>query len=122
MINRNDNPEFINSFLDYSATILNKSPNTIKEYNYDLVMFLRFIKIHFNLTDEVDFSKIPVKDISIETIKKITLNDIHAFLSYMAVKLKSKSATRARKASTIRIFFNYLSQKAHLIGINPVQN
>lgn len=122
MINRNDNPEFINSFLDYSATILNKSPNTIKEYNYDLVMFLRFIKIHFNLTDEVDFSKIPVKDISIETIKKITLNDIHAFLSYMAVELKSKSATRARKASTIRIFFNYLSQKAHLIEINPAQN
>ena len=122
MINRNDNPEFINSFLDYSATILNKSPNTIKEYNYDLVMFLRFIKIHFNLTDEVDFSKIPVKDISIETIKKITLNDIHAFLSYMAVELNSKSATRARKASTIRIFFNYLSQKAHLIGINPAQN
>ena len=122
MINRNDNPEFINSFLDYSATILNKSPNTIKEYNYDLVMFLRFIKIHFNLTDEVDFSKIPVKDISIETIKKITLNDIHAFLSYMAVELKSKSATRARKASTIRIFFNYLSQKAYLIEINPAQN
>ena len=122
MINRNDNPEFINSFLDYSATILNKSPNTIKEYNYDLVMFLRFIKIHFNLTDKVDFSKIPVKDISIETIKKITLNDIHAFLSYMAIELKSKSATRARKASTIRIFFNYLSQKAHLIGINPAQN
>ena len=122
MINRNDNPEFINSFLDYSATILNKSPNTIKEYNYDLVMFLRFIKIHFNLTDEVDFSKIPVKDISIETIKKITLNDIHAFLSYMAVELNSKSATRARKASTIRIFFNYLSQKAHLIEINPAQN
>ena len=122
MINRNDNPEFINSFLDYSATILNKSPNTIKEYNYDLVMFLRFIKIHFNLTDEVDFSKIPVKDISIETIKKLTLNDIHAFLSYMAVELKSKSATRARKASTIRIFFNYLSQKAHLIEINPAQN
>ena len=122
MINRNDNPEFINSFLDYSATILNKSPNTIKEYNYDLAMFFRFIKIHFNLTKETDFAKIPIKDISIDTIKKIELNDIHAFLSYMAVELKSKSATRARKASTIRIFFNYLSQKAHLIKINPAQN
>ena len=33
MINREDNPEFINSFLDYSITILNKSPNSIKEYN-----------------------------------------------------------------------------------------
>ena len=36
MIKRKDNPDFLNAFLDYSATILNKSPNSIKEYNYDL--------------------------------------------------------------------------------------
>ena len=35
MINTEGNPEFLNSFLDYTTTILNKSPNTIKEYNYD---------------------------------------------------------------------------------------
>ncbi len=122
MISREENPEYVNSFLDYSATILNKSPNSIKEYNYDLMMFLRFIKIHFHLTKEVDFSKIQIKDISIDTIKKITLDDIHSFLSYMAIELRSKSATRARKASTIRVFFNYLSQKANLIEINPAQN
>ena len=122
MINREENPDYINSFLDYCATILNKSPNTIKEYNYDLQMFLRFIKIHFNMTKEVDFSKIPIKDITIETIKKIQLDDIHAFLSYMAIELRSKSATRARKASSIRVFFNYLSQKANLLKINPAQN
>ena len=58
MINRDDNPEYLNSFLDYSITILNKSPNSIKEYNYDLAMFLKYIKIHFGLTKEVDFSKI----------------------------------------------------------------
>ena len=122
MINREENPDYINSFLDYSATILNKSPNSIKEYNYDLQMFLRFIKIRFNLTSETDYAKITTKDISLETIKKIKLDDIHAFLSYMAINLRSKSATRARKASSIRIFFNYLSQKAKLIQINPAQN
>ena len=122
MINREENPDYINSFLDYSATILNKSPNSIKEYNYDLQMFLRFIKIHFNLTSETDYAKITTKDISLETIEKIKLDDIHAFLSYMAIDLRSKSATRARKASSIRIFFNYLSQKAKLIQINPAQN
>ena len=58
MINREKNPNFLNSFLDYSTTILNKSPNSIKEYNYDLNMFFKFIKIHFNLTNEEDFSKI----------------------------------------------------------------
>ena len=122
MINREENPDYINSFLDYSATILNKSPNSIKEYNYDLKMFFRFIKIHFKLTDEKDFSKININDIPISTVKKITLSDIHAFVSYMAIELKSKSATRARKISTIRIFFKYLSQKAHLIDINPAQD
>lgn len=122
MIKKQENPSYVNSFLDYSATILNKSPNSIREYNYDLKMFLRFIKIRFNLTAETDFSKIKISDISIKTIRKIQLSDIHAFLSYMAIELKSKSATRARKASTIRVFFNYLSQKANLITINPAQN
>ena len=122
MINRDENPEYINSFLDYSATILNKSPNSIKEYNYDLMMFFRFIKIHFKLTDETDFSKIKINDISISVVQKITLSDIHAFISYMAIELRSKSATRARKVSTIRIFFKYLSQKANIIDVNPAQN
>ena len=52
MIDREQNPEFINSFLDYSITILNKSPNSIKEYNYDLAMFFKYMKIHFHLTNE----------------------------------------------------------------------
>ena len=86
MIKKQENPSYVNSFLDYSATILNKSPNSIREYNYDLKMFLRFIKIRFNLTDETDFSKIKISDISIKTIRKIQLSDIHAFLSYMAIE------------------------------------
>ena len=45
MIERNNNPDYLNSFLDYMVTIQNKSPNTVKEYNYDLAMFLKFIKI-----------------------------------------------------------------------------
>ena len=122
MINREENPEYLNSFLDYTMTILNKSPNTIKEYNYDLATFLKFIKIHFNLTQEEDFSKIEIKDIDLNTIKKIQLNDIHAFLSYLTTNYHSKATTRARKASSIRVFFNYLCAKANLIESNPAQN
>ena len=39
MIDPESNPDYMNSFLDYTTTILNKSPNTVKEYNYDLRMF-----------------------------------------------------------------------------------
>ena len=125
MISREKNPDFLNAFLDYSITILNKSPNSVKEYNYDLSTFLKFIKLHFNLTKEEDFKNINIEDMTIDTIKKITLNDIHAFLSYLTNTYHSKAATRARKASSIRIFFQYLSQKAddiYKIQNNPAQN
>ncbi len=87
----------MNAFLDYSTTILNKSPNSIKEYNYDLAMFFKFIKIHFNMTNETDLKEIYIKDITIDTVKRIKIDDIHAFLGYLSTTYHSKPATRARK-------------------------
>ena len=121
-INTEQNPEFVNAFLDYSITILNKSANSVKEYNYDLNMFLKYMKMHFNLTTETDFQNISIKDFDLNTLKKITTNDIMSFTSYLALNKGCKAATRARKISTVRIFFAYLSQKANLIEINPAQN
>lgn len=118
MINSDLNPEYVNSFLDYSAVVLNKSPNSVKEYNYDLNMFLKYMKIDFKLTKENDFSKINIRDFDIQTLKKITTNDINSFLSYLALNQGSKPATRARKISTIRIFFAYLFDQK-LIDDNP---
>ena len=122
MINTDNNPYFLNSFLDYIETILNKSPNTVKEYNYDLTNFLKFIQFHFHLTDEKDFNKIVIRNMSLDTIKKITLNDLHAYLAYLTRNKNSKAATRSRKVSSIKTFFNYLTAKANLIEINPAQN
>lgn len=122
MIKREENPEFINAFLDYSITILNKSPNSIKEYNYDLAMFFRFMKMHLSLTKKTNLEDIIIKDFPTSALKQITLEDIHAFLAYLTIENRSKAATRARKVSTIRIFFQYLAQKTNLIEINPAQN
>ena len=118
MINSDLNPEYVNSFLDYSAVVLNKSPNSVKEYNYDLNMFLKYMKIHLKITKETDFSKINIRDFDIQTLKKITTNDINSFLSYLALNQGSRPATRARKISTIRIFFAYLYDQK-LIDDNP---
>lgn len=122
MVNIENNPSFLNSFLDYTATILNKSPNTIKEYNYDLNNFLKFILYHFKLTNEKDIKNINIHDMTIETIKKITLDDIHAYLFYLKNNYQSKAATRARKVASIRVFFNYLTSKTNLLEKNPAQN
>ena len=117
MIDRKENPEFLNSFLDYTITILNKSPNTIKEYNYDISNFLKYIKKEFKLSEEKNIKNIKIDDMDISVLKKITLQDILGYISYMARELKSSPATRARKISCIRVFFKYLSSKAKLIEI-----
>lgn len=122
MINRDENPVFLNDFLDYSATILNKSPNTMKEYNYDINHFLRFIKYKFKMApmdDEVGLSNIVISDMDVSTIAKIQLEDIHAFLGYMKETFHSKPATLARKVSSIRVFFHYMCNKTKKIPNNP---
>ena len=122
MIPKEKNPEYLNSFLNYSITILNKSPNSVKEYNYDLTNFLKYMMIRFNLTSEEDYEKIDISNFSENNLKKITLEDIHAYVSHLAVDNRSKATTRARKISTIRIFFKYLSQKSNVLEVNPAQN
>lgn len=125
MIDQSTNPLFLNDFLAYSSTILNKSQNTIKEYNYDIAHFLKFIKFKFNMTDIKDeelIKEIPINDINLETIKKISLQDIHSFLAYLKTTYNSKPATLARKTASIRVFFKYLCNKTKQIPVNPAQD
>lgn len=121
MIDAQDNPTFLNSFLEYLGGILNKSPNTIKEYNYDLAHFLKFIMYHFKLSNHENIKEIDIHNMSIDVLKQIKLDDIHAFLYYLTNTYHSKPATRARKAASIRVFFHYLTQKANLLKIDPTQ-
>lgn len=122
MIPKEKNPEYLNSFLNYSITILNKSPNSVKEYNYDLANFLKYMMVHFKMANEDDYDNIDITLFSEEDLKKITLEDIHAYISHLAINNRSKATTRARKISTIRIFFKYLSQKTNILEVNPAQN
>ena len=52
MIKVDNNPEFLNSFLQYSLTYQKKSKNSVDQYNNDLNMFLRYMLYHFNQTNE----------------------------------------------------------------------
>lgn len=122
MINTENNPEYLNSFLQYSLTYKNKSPESVNQYNCDLTMFLRYMKYHFHLTNEKEFNNIKIKDFTLDDLSKIKQEDIHAFISYLSINRKCGPATCARKISTIRIFFKYLTITAKLLENNPAQN
>ena len=121
LIKQEENPAYLNEFLDYMVTIQNKSTNTVKEYNYDLATFLKFIKLHFKMTDEKDLKNIKYSDVSLNTLEKVTLEDLHAFLGYLTKINNSKAATRARKVASLRKFFRYLCQNKYLKN-NPTLN
>lgn len=122
MINIENNPEYLNSFLQYSLTYKKKSPESVNQYNCDLTMFLRYMKYLFKLTDEENFNKITINDFTLEQLSKITQENIHSFITYLSIKRNCGPATCARKISTIRIFFKYLTITAKLLKDNPAQN
>lgn len=121
MINRDDNPYLLNCFLDYLDSALDKSQNTIKEYNYDLVTFFKYLKLD-NLNLDTNSQEIIINDISIENLKKVTLDDLYTYTSYLKNVKKNSAATRARKVASLKAFFNYLCSTQKLLDINPAQN
>lgn len=126
-------PQVLKDFMAYLYTIKGKSEKTAQEYYLDLRMFFRYIKQQRGLADDIPFDEIPIADVDIELIRTITLSDAYSFLMYTAQdRLKHNnsdhseiglmSSSRARKVSALRSFFKYLTDKAHLLSHNPLQN
>ena len=112
----------VSDFLSYMENIKGKSKNTVKEYYYDLRMFLRYIKITkfenkktgFDLIDQVN-----ILDINIDVIKTITLSDLYSFMTYLTRERNLNASSRARKVASIKSFMKYLTDKAKLLDHNP---
>ena len=122
MINIEENPDYVNSFLQYSLAYKHKSSNSVDQYNSDLRMFLRYMKYHFHLSNEKNMEDIKIKDFTLEQLSKITQDDIQMFITYLSINRNCGPATCARKISTIRIFFKYLTVTEHILKNNPAQN
>ena len=46
-------------------------------------------------------------------------SDLYGFMVYCKEELKNNTATRARKTSTLRLFFKYMSVQTHRLDSNP---
>ncbi len=115
-------PLIIRNFLAYSETIKGKSSKSIDEYYFDLQTFFRYILSSRGLvSSEIEFEKIDISGVDINLIKSITLSDLYSFLVYCKNERSNNAATRARKASTLRIFFRYLTIQEHLLDVNPAE-
>lgn len=118
----NESPLIIKKFLGYLQTVKGKSPKTVEEYFLDLRTFFRYMKFKKKLIDEnTEFEKIIIGDIDIEFIKAITLIDVFEYMNYLLTVRSNREAARARKASSLRVFFDYLTSKLGVLETNPVK-
>ena len=115
-------PQIIKNFLMYNETVKGKSSKTIDEYYFDLQTFFRYIiSLRGLVSSEIEFDKIDISGVDIELIKTITLTDLYSFLVFCKNDRANNAATRARKTSTLRIFFRYLTVQEHLLEVNPAE-
>lgn len=129
-----DCPEILRQFLSYHETIKGQSPKTIAEYYLDLRMFLRFIILIKNeMPYDRDLDTISIHDVDLPLLRSVREADIYDFLSYLAndrVKNPDSrvpesgigSAARARKLSSIKSFYKYLTVRTRQLDTNPVQD
>lgn len=115
-------PELVKQYLCYITTIKNHSPKTANAYATDLRNFFKFFKIHKKLVDKkTNFKQIDISDINIELIKTITLVDVYEYLNFAMINHNS-AKSRARKISSIRGFFKYLTINLNVLKQNPIKN
>lgn len=127
-----DCPQVLREFLIYHENIMGQSQLTISEYYLDLRMFLRFIKLmRADMPITTDLDSIDIRYIDISFIREIDTPDIFDFLSYLAndraVNPESaapdygiSAAARARKLSSIKSFYKYLTVRTKQLEENPV--
>jgi len=115
-------PPLLEEFLNYFSTVKARSYNTVKAYAYDLVLFLRFLKQrHGKVSPNVEFDEIDISDVDVDLIESVDLNDLYAYLNFVANERSNTPPARARKVASLRSFYNYLYKKAKVLSKNPTQ-
>ena len=115
-------PEVVRQFLIYNEAIKNKASSSIDEYFRDLQTFFRYIKLtKGKVLDDTPFDRIEINDVDIDLIKTIKVHDLYAYLVYCKDDRSNNSTTRARKVSSIKQFFKYLTVHTHQLEENPAE-
>lgn len=115
-------PSFIIEYLNYNSVIKNRSDLTVSEYANDLLTFFRFLKVIRGLVSkETPFEEIDVSDVTIDLASSVSLSDAYMFLVYCKDSRGNNERTRARKATTLRMFYKYLTVQKRILDENPLQ-
>lgn len=118
-----DCPGMAVEFLHYLESIRGLSPASVNAYYIDLRLFFKYLKLKRGLVPpDTVLETIKIDDISIDFVSEITKSEIYEFLYYLTRTRDNSSAARARKLSSLRGFFKYLTSKTAQLEHNPTDD
>lgn len=122
----NDAPDILMEFLEYHSTVRGHSDKTVAGYYLDLKILFRFIKRRRHIVPaDTPFNEIDISDVDIDFIKSIRIEELYRYQSFspeMSGSNRSLSAaSRCRRTSSVKSFYNYLTVKRHLLDFNICQ-
>lgn len=110
----------LDEFLAYLSAIKGRSVLTIKEYHYDLRLFFRWLLWRkFPANKAINLEDIDLRTIDDDFLRKIVLTDFYQYIAWLANTRNASVANRARKCSSLKTFFKFLSQKIHILSVDP---
>ena len=131
---RTEAPQILRDFLSYHETVKAHSRRTVDEYYLDLRNFFRYMKqIRDPSLSDKSLDEVDIMDVDLDFVASVTLTDIYGYMTYLSrdrirypnspnSEYGLNAASRARKIATIRSFYNYLTNKMHLLRENPVKD
>lgn len=115
--------EIIKDYLYYLQTVKGRSPTTVDEYFNDLRTFFRFIKLQKGIVSvDIPFQDIRVDDVDLNLVSSVTLTDGYEFMNYLVRVRKNNKAARARKTTSVKSFYHYLTSKKRLLQTDPLKD
>lgn len=115
-------PPLLNEYINDLIITKGCNKSTAEGYQLDLWLFFRFMATKDrNLSSPAELEKkFSLTYMDAAYFNKITLKNVSEFLAYCDSERSNNVSTRARKASAIRGFFGYISDKMNYIDRNPV--
>lgn len=115
-------PNILREYLGYMETVKGRSANTVNGYFIDLRTFFRFLLIQRGICKSNSDTPPDIRLVDLDLIRTVTLADLFEFMNYSKSERDNSNVTRARKVSSLRQFFHYLTEISHKLDDNPAKN
>lgn len=120
-INLNEFPDFINDYWFHLTLVKAKSERTAEGYLTDIRVFFRYL-IYMNSHEDIEFNKINISNFNIKNLESVNLHKIYEYIYFLRDERQNNNKTVARKVSSIKSLFKYLTKQACLISNDPTIN